>query len=249
MIEQTQAKKYYSSSKERFIRQMLIRFIKRELPRMLGSILREKIVDEIIGIINKVKISKEYIEPGQMLWLAIAKETRPDRQNRKHKPVILTLITEEDCEKLSRGTKMKEIAGESIARIMREAYSQGALLSMRDIELFTWRSKASLVKFRQSYESEHKVVLPFTGTLQDMGSCITHKDAIVKKIVIDKKDPRIVAKETHHSQRAVDHYIKDYNRVKQVYFKEQSEDYISSVTGIAKHIVRQYINIIKCEKQ
>ena len=249
MIEQTPANRYYSSSKERFLRQMLLRFLSREMPRFFGSILREKIVDEIINIINRIKISTDYIEPGQMLWLATGKETRPDSQNRVHKPVILTLITEEDCERLSKGIKMTEIAGESIARIMREAYSQGALLSMRDIELFTWRAKGALVYSRQSYESKHNVVLPFTGTLQDMGSCLTHKDMIVKKVVIEKKDPRIVAKETQHSQQAVDHYLRDYNRVKQVYLKEQSEDYISSVTGIAKHVVRQYINIVKCENQ
>jgi hypothetical protein len=249
MIEQSYAKKYYSSSQERFMRHMLIRFLTRELPKMFGSILREKLVDEIINIINKVKIPTEYIEPGQMLWVAISKETRPDRQNRIHKPVILTLITKEDCEKLSKGIKMSDITGEMIARVMREAYSQDALLSMRDIELFTWRTQGALVRFRKSYETEHGVVLPFTGTLQDMGSCITHKDVIVKKVIIEKKDPRLVAKETQHSQKAVDHYLRDYNRVKQVYLKEQSEDYISAVTGIAKHVVRQYINIVKCEIQ
>lgn len=249
MIEQGNEIKRYSPAKERFLRHMLIRFLTREMPRMFGSILREKIADEIINLINKVKIPMEYLEPGQMLWVAIDKNTRPDSPNRIHKPVILTIITEEDCERLSKGIKMTEIAGESIARIMREAYSQGALLSMRDIELITWRSRGALTKYKQSYESKHKVVLPFVGTLQDMGSCITHKDMIVKKVVIEKKDPRIVAKETQHSQQAVDHYLRDYNRVKQVYLKEQSEDYISSVTGIAKHVVKQYINIVKCENQ
>jgi hypothetical protein len=248
MIEQSSAEKYYSSSKERFLRHMLVRFLTREMPRMFGSILREKLVDEIIKIIDKVKIPTEHIEPGQMLWIAISKETRPDSQNRIHKPVILTLITKEDCEKLSKGIKMRDITGEMIARVMREAYSQDALLSMRDIELFTWRTQGGLVRFRKSYEAEHNVVLPFTGTVQDMGSCITHKDMIVKKVVIEKKDPRLVAKETQHSQKAVDHYLKDYNRVKQVYLKEQSEEYISSVTNIAKHVVRQYVNIIKGEK-
>lgn len=248
MIEQSQAKKYYSSSKERFLRQMLIRFLTKELSRMFGPLIREKIVDEIISIIRKIRIPQDNLEPGQMLWMAIDKETRPDSQNRIHKPVILTLITEEECARLSDGERMGTIVGESIARVMRESYSQGALLSMRDIELFTWRKKGCLVHYRQEYEKSHKAVLPFTGTLQDMGSCITHKDVIVKKIIIEKKDPRVVARETHHSQRAVDHYIKDYNRVKQVYEKEESEEYISSVTGIAKHVVRQYVNIIKSEK-
>ena len=41
-----------------------------------------------------------------------------------------------------------------------------------------------------------------------MGSCISHKTAIVRKVVLEKKDPADVARECNHSQRAVDHYLK-----------------------------------------
>ena len=75
---------------------------------------------------------------------------------------------------------------------------------MRDIELLTWRKKGSLVLYRHKYEDKHKTVLPFTGTLHDMGSCLTHKNIIVRKVILEKKDPRYVAKETHHTQKAVD---------------------------------------------
>jgi hypothetical protein len=247
MIEKPSHKKYYSSSKDRFLRKILIDFFAKELTKMFGPMLREKVVDEIIDIVNSVKIPTEHLEPGQTLWYAIDKETRADSKDRKYKPVILTMINNDDCNKLSNGIKMSTIASEAIARIMNESYSQGALLSMRDIELLTWRGRGGLVNFRHKYESTHKTVLPFTGTLQDMGSCITHKNVIVKKVILEKKDPRYVAKETNHSQKAVDHYVKDYHRVRQVYEKEGSPDYISQVTGIAKHVVNQYIEIIKQE--
>jgi len=247
MIKTSESKKRYLSSQERFLKPILKQFFKVEFPRFFGPILRDKIVDEIMRIIGGVKISKECLEPGQVLWTAIDKNTRPDSPNRKYVSVILTLIDENDCKKLSEGASMIEIAESSMARILREALSQGGLLSMRDVGLLTWRQGNVLTKYRRSYEKKHDTVLHFTGTLQDMGSCITHKKVIVEKVVIQKKDPRLVARETNHSQKAVDRYLNDYNRVKQVYAKEQSVEYISNVTGIAKHVVIQYIDIIKSE--
>jgi hypothetical protein len=247
MIKTSESKKRYLSSQERFLKPILKQFFKVELPRFFGPILRDKIVDEIMRLIERIKISKEYLEPGQVLWTAIDRNTRPDSPNRKYVPVILTLIDQDDCKKLSEGVSIIEIAESSMARILREALLQGGLLSMRDVGLLTWRQGNTLTKYRRSYEKKHDVVLPFTGTLQDMGSCITHKKVIVEKVVIQKKDPCLVARETNHSQKAVDRYLNDYNRVKQVYAKEQSVEYISNVTRIAKHVVIQYIDIIKSE--
>ncbi|MDI6766814.1 MAG: DUF1670 domain-containing protein, partial [Bacteroidota bacterium] len=68
-----------------------------------------------------------------------------------------------------------------------------------------------------------------------------------QKIIIEKKDPRIVARETNHSLQAVDRYIKDYQRVKLCYEKEQSVEFIARATGIARHVVVQYINLINLD--
>ena len=77
-----------------------------------------------------------------------------------------------------------------------------------------------------------------------MGSCISHKGTIVRKVVAEKKDPADVAQECRHSQRAVDCYLKDYHRVKTAYEHKQNLDYIHMVTGIAKHVVKEYVEII-----
>lgn len=62
-------------------------------------------------------IPKDYVEPGQVVWYAVDKSTRPDSPNCKLVPVVLTLIDQQDCEKLSKGKPMSEIASSSIARI------------------------------------------------------------------------------------------------------------------------------------
>jgi hypothetical protein len=78
-----------------------------------------------------------------------------------------------------------------------------------------------------------------------MGSCVTHKPEIVYKAIVEKKDPVQVARETNHTQQAVDHYLKSFHRVQTVYTLNQDPDYISLVTSISKSVVNQYINLIE----
>lgn len=80
--------------------------------------------------------------------------------------------------------------------------------------------------------------------LQDMGSCISHKAAIVVKTVYEKKSKPLVAKETKHTQKAVDRYLKDFYRVRTCYRSQPDPDFICQVTGMSAHLVNQYVNII-----
>ena len=54
----------------------------------------------------------------------------------------------------------------------------------------------------------------------------------------------IIAKETHHSLKAVDHYLKDYNRVKLLYLDNKPTEYIKAATAMPVYVINQYIDII-----
>ena len=95
------------------------------------------------------------------------------------------------------------------------------------------------------HEKEQNVSLPHTGSLQDMGSCVSHKSIIIKKITLDKKDPLVVARETNHSIGAVDRYMKDYNRVRVCYNDGKDKQFISLATGLNKYVVNEYVKIIE----
>jgi hypothetical protein len=149
-----------------------------------------------------------------------------------------------DAEQLARGIPMSVIAQQSVARICREAFEQGALLSMRDIGLLVWRTNANISVIRKQWEVEQNTSLPHVGTIQDFGTCISHKTAIIRKVVYEGKDPRRAADETKHSQRAVDRYLKDFHRVRTCYEHMQDVDFITRTTGLSKHLVNQYVDII-----
>lgn len=206
--------------------------------------MREKLAEELIGLFETLVPEASRIKPGQILWNALDQRTRGDSPNRKYVPVLLSLITEEDVARLVQDTPMSQITKTAIARMLREAYWQGGILSSRDLGLLTLRHPALVSRLRKAYEQEQGCTLPHTGTLHDMGSCISHKATIVHKVVVEKKDPVDVARECHHSQRAVDKYLKDFHRVNVSYAQNPSIDYVHTVTGISKHVVKQYLEII-----
>ncbi len=249
MITKPDCVKRYSSAKERFLKPIIMNFFRNEFPKLFGPVIRAKLADELIVLFEKNNHGLSKLKPGQLLWNALDKNTRGDSPNRKFIPVVLSIITPKDIEQLTNGIRPSVIAKNTIARIINEAYQQGGILSNRDIALITLRNASGASQLRLSYEKEHQTILPHTGALHDMGTTVTHKAAIINKVIIQKKDPSIAAKETNHSQRAVDRYLKDYNRIKTVYEQNQDITFIHLATGIAKHVVKQYIDILKNENE
>ncbi len=245
MIKCPDCVKRFNSAKVRFLKGTLESFFKQEFPKLIGPILRGKLIDELIKLLNKVLPLKDHVKPGQIIWNVISVSTRASSPNPRFVPVTLTIIDEEDIDKLAKGVPMSEIMKQAVARITQEAYRQGGLLSMRDIGLLTWRDGSSVSKYRKNYEKEQNVTLPHTGSLHDMGSCISHKSMIVKKIAIDKKDPYSVARETNHSMLAVDRYIKDFNRVRICHEDGKDNDFISLATGLNRNVVNEYVKIVE----
>jgi hypothetical protein len=245
VIEQPSAQKHFASAQKRFLQASIESFLDREFPRTFGPVIRQKMAERIVDLVDQQLPPKDYLRPGQCVWNAVSIATRPDSPNCRLVPVILTLVDSPDVEQLARGIPMSVIARQSIARICREAFEQGALLSMRDIGLMVWRHYASISSIREKWEADQKTTLPHVGTIQDFGSCITHKIAIIRKVVYEGKDPRRAADETKHSQRAVDRYLKDFHRVKTCYDHTPDIEFVMRTTGLSKHLVNQYVGIIK----
>lgn len=241
--------KRYHSAKARFLKPVMMNFFARECPRFFGPTLREKLTDELINLFDAVAPETSRITHGQVLWNALDKNTRGDSPYRRYVPVVLTLISEEDVHELTNGVRETLIARKAVARMIREAYEQGGILSSRDLGLIMLRKPSTTSLWRRDYEAENNCTLPHTGALHDMGSCVTHKETIVRKVIIEKKDPAVVARETKHCQAAVDRYLKDYHRVKTLHELDQDIDFIHLATEIAKHVIKQYIALIEEEEK
>jgi len=239
MISKTSNEKRYRSAHDRFLKPLIVNFLVYEL-RYLGPVTAANVADELIRIFEENVPQKDRLKHGQMLWNALDKNTRGDSKNRKYKSVVLSVVTDDEVALFEKGKSIKEIRKQIIARIMKEAYQQGGILSTRDAGLILAQYASGISRARIEYETEHQTVLPHPGVLHDMGPTVTHKRMIIHKYVIEKKATNIIALETNHSQRAVDHYIRDYNRVKTLLDENKDLMFIHLATNIAKPVIEQY---------
>ncbi len=237
--------KHYDSARKRLLSEIISEFFNVNFPRFFGIEIRDRIAKDLLQIIESQCPDLTKIKPGQCVWNAVAIDTRADSKKLRLVPVILTLIDKNDIEKLANGTKLNIVRGDVMARILNEAFQQGGLLSMRDVSLLTGQQIKSMASVRKAWEKEHHIQLPHPGNLQDMGSCITHKTSIVVKTVYDKKDPRQVSKETHHTQDSVDRYLTDFHRVRTLYQIKKDIKFICQATGMSQNLVKQHIKIIE----
>ena len=244
MIPTASSVKHYSSAHDRFLKPALVNFFTREFSGAFGPIVRENIADALIDLFNSLCPESYRLKPGQIVWNALDKRTRADSEKRRYKPVILSLVTDYEVSMFEKGTSISTTRKNVMARMIREAYQQGAVLSTRDLSLLLVSSAAYLSQLRIEYEKEHKTILPHTGVIHDMGTTLTHKRIIIYKHVVEKKDPSIVARETNHSQPAVDKYLKDFNRVKTLVNDNKDINFIHHTTNIARPVIKQYLQII-----
>ncbi len=244
MIPKAFSVKHYSSAHDRFLKPAIVNFFEREFCGMFGPVVRENIADALIDLFNSVCPESSRLKPGQITWNALDKRTRADSEKRRYKPVILSLVTDDDVTMFEKGSSVTTIRKNVMARMIREAYEQEAVLSTRDLSLLLVSDSSYLSQLRIQYENEHQTILPHTGAIHDMGTTLTHKRIIIYKYVVEKKDPSVVAKETNHSQLAVDKYIKDFNRIKTLVNDNKDIDFIHHTTNIARPVIKQYIQII-----
>lgn len=244
LIRRSDNHHHFSSAASRFLKPLISAFFAESFPKLFGPNIRNKIADELVALFESYCPEAQRLKPGQILWAALDKNTRGDSPNRKFVPVVLTVVNQEDIDKLVNNVSRKKLVSNAIARMIYEAYDQGGILSTRDIGLLTLRDPSYVSILRIYYETQNNLSLPHTGALHDMGSTITHKAIIIRKIVSEKKDPAVVARESNHSQKAVDHYLKDFYRVRSVYNINKDINYIALITDIAPFVVKQYIEII-----
>jgi len=244
MIQAASSVKHYSSAHDRFLKPAIVNFFEREFCGMFGPVVRENIADALIDLFNSLCPESSRLKPGQIVWNALDKRTRADSEKRRYKPVILSLVTDDEVSMFEKSSSVSTIRKNVMARMIKEAYQQGAVLSTRDLSLLLIFSASALSHQRIEYEKEHNTVLPHTGVIHDMGTTLTHKRIIIYKHVVEKKDPSIVARETNHSQLAVDKYLKDFNRVKTLVNDDKDINFIHHTTNISRQVIQQYLQII-----
>lgn len=233
-------KKTFSSALDTFLSECC--------PSLRGKLIREPVVKEIGKLVDKYYPPIERMRMGQVLWYAVDVKEKAGFgkriENCQLQPVVLDLIHESDIDDVLKGLAKRERQKKVVARLFKQAYDQGGVLTNADVGAIMRLSPGTISKYVREYEREQSTMVPRRGNIHDMGRTLTHKRLICQKHLKDGKTIEQTAQETFHSPESVRKYVNDFNRVRECLKAGWSVEKISYATGLSKNLTEEYVDMI-----
>lgn len=231
------------------LRHALIRFVTREFPRLGGPWIIDLFVDRLLEVVDTYRIARGRLSPGQTIWPAVAVDEVPGYRKpmsaTRQVPVIVTLVNQDDIADLRNEDDHTNVLQRAVVRAAHDAYAQGGVLTTTDLALLYSRTQGWIAKLIRRHEAETGDIVPRRGNIHDIGRTVSHKRIICRKAYVEGKPTHLIARETHHSPEAVDHYILDFARV---YFATRQCGMTPAETAFAMQrslsLVTTYIEMI-----
>jgi Mn-dependent DtxR family transcriptional regulator len=212
-----------------------------------GERVQEMLAKDIIQLFKRYTRDPWSLDVGQTLWFAVDKDEKPGPAKTLAKmritPVVLSVTHDEDKVMRANGCSHKEVRKFKVARILKEAYSQNGVLSQSDVSELLGVSAGTIGKDIREYQDENAVILPYRGTIHDIGPSLTHKKVIISLFLQNVPTPDI-SRKTCHTEEACDRYIKAFKRVKTLYGRMSILE-ISRTLEMSERLVNEYIDLIE----
>ena len=206
--------------------------------------------DEIVALVDECFVTEDQLKIGQLLLLAPEQgqgnSYTHGLQQVKLKPVRLTLLLAEDIEALAGGTPAADVRMQRIARIVREAFDQGACITTTQVGLLLGLSPSVISKHVREYHEAHQDLLPLRGIVEDCSSAISHKELIIK-LHIEGLSTSEICKKTNHAPKSVERYVRRFNQVREfVQYLDRTPEpaVIARILGIGEKLATAYLELI-----
>jgi len=215
-----------------------------------GDRVQDMLAKDLIQLFRQHTKDPWTLEDGQILWFAVHIDEKPGPAKTLAKmkivPVVLSVIHKEDRDMIVKGYSPRKVRRFKVARLCNEAYKQNGVLSQFDLAEMLCVSSSTIGIDIRKYEKEFGVILPYRGTIHDIGPSLTHKKVIVSLFLQNVATPDI-ARKTCHTQEACDRYIKAFKRVNMLYGTMTPRE-ISLTLDMSERLVNEYIALIEEKK-
>jgi hypothetical protein len=206
--------------------------------------------DEIVSLVDECFVTEDQVRLGQLLVLA----PEQGQGNSFHhgldqvrlRPVKLTLITPEDIAALAGGESHLSVRMRRMARMVHEAYEQGACLSTCQLGLLVGMMPSVVANQIRAYHEQHGELLPLRGIVEDCSSATSHKAEIIK-LHLEGKTTSEIATQTHHRPKSVERYVRRFNQVREcVRYLDKTPNaaVIARILGIGEKLARAYLELL-----
>jgi hypothetical protein len=128
-----------------------------------------------------------------------------------------------------------------LARITRQAYDQGALLSYEDLAMILTTSPATVK--RDVYHLKHQGMFIMTrGSKHDMGPGLSHKTVIID-LYLKNYTFTEIERITNHSETSIKRYLADFIQIATLYQQKFSENQMRVIAKMSSRIIREYVQL------
>jgi len=215
-----------------------------------GDRVQYMLIEDLIQIFKQYSRDPWNLEVGQTLWFAVHMDEKPGPGKTLSKmrvvPAILSITHEEDRQMRINGYSHQEIRRYRVARLLKEAYAQKGVLTQADVAELIGVSAGTIGKDIKVYQTEQGVILPYRGTIHDIGPSLTHKKVIIEKFLQGIPTPDI-SRMTQHTEEACDRYIKAFKKVRMLHGKMKPLE-IARIIGMSERLVNEYIALIDAQR-
>lgn len=210
----------------------------------------DAMIERILETLDAFMKPASMLKPGQLLWMAVANDGH--RHLWKHMrdipqvPVILDLVTDDDLRALAEGESYLSVRRRRHARILDQALAQGGVLAQSDLSAITVIHHVQISKdISQVLQSEGRI-LPYRGSVQDVGGTFTHKVEVIRLLEAGYLEPEICRLlSLPHSLRAVENYVQTYKNVMKLLERGFAPYEVSAILHVSKRLVLTYIGIVR----
>jgi len=247
----------YGSIEKRTFEAALVYLLETEYGLLGGRRILQLLAEDVMRLVEAFYPTTERAQSGEVIWTCTADEGRkaePGKRTEEYKTVTvkLPLVTKADLQtrtdqKTPRSQKWAQATARDqrrLVRLIQAAAEQGGLLTIAELSVLLNRSYEVTRNLLRDWEAQTGQWLPLKGTQMDQGSQPSHKKEIVR-LSEQGLEPPDIARQTNHSLKSVERYLKDYERVKLLLKRGLAVPEISSTIGRGQQVVFEYVDIAR----
>jgi len=244
-------KRTFSPLQDKELESILLRLFIDEFGYDNKVIFAQAMIQRIQETLEAFMKPRSLFKPGQLLWMAVANDGKKHAGQRMKDipqvPVVLDLITREDLQALADGQKYIDIRRQRNARLLDQAFEQGGVLSQSDLASMILVSNKSIGQDIRHFQKEESRLLPYRGTIHDLGRSLSHKVEIIRLFEQGHLESDICRMlSPAHDLSSVERYVQRYKNILKLLRRSFSPLEISGILSMSKLLVVAYVEIA-CE--
>lgn len=245
----------YASIQKRTFESALVHLLETDYGLIGGRRILQLLAEDVVNLIEEFYPPTQQAASGTVIWTCTAdtgQKAEPGKPTEAYKSVTvrLPLVTADDLaertdKKIALAQRQAQAKARDIQRLVRlvkSAHDQGGLLTLAELSVLLNRSYEVVRGYVEAWQTETGELLPLKGYQMDQGCRPTHKGQIIR-LFEQGLEPPDIARETSHSLKSVERYLKDYERVKLLLKRGLGAEEISQMIGRGRTVVLEYLQI------